>query len=130
MRARTLRVPENAGSQAEGFDLSASGKNPSGRRGPAPLPPLRALAPVESRDDAAENTLPLPPMAGGEHGQAAVYNAEIEYDTAAGEWAVTDDAFDTAASLYLANQEIWISQWGGEFYQGRGVPGETDDPPS
>ena len=83
----------------------------------------------QSRDDAAENTLPLPPMAGGEHGQAAVYNAEIEYDTAAGEWAVTDDAFDTAASLYLANQEIWISQWGGDFYRGRGVPGETDTPP-
>jgi len=83
----------------------------------------------QSRDEAAENTLPLPPMAGGEHGQAAVYNAAIEYDTAAGEWTVTDDAFDTEGSLYLANQEIWISQWGGDFYQGRGVPGETDEPP-
>jgi hypothetical protein len=82
-----------------------------------------------SRDEGAENTLPLPPMAGGEHGQAAVYNAEIEYDTESGEWSVTDDRFDTEQSLYLANQEIWISQWGGDFYQGRGVPGESDQPP-
>lgn len=81
-----------------------------------------------SRDEDAENTLPLPPMAGGEHGQAAVYNAEIEYDTDSDEWTVVDDTFDTEASLYLANQEIWISQWGGDFYQGRGVPGRTDTP--
>ena len=84
----------------------------------------------QSRDEAAENTLPLPPMAGGEYGQAAVYNAEIEYDLGSDEWTVTDDTFDTEASLYLANQEIWISQWGGDFYQGRGVPGETDEPPT
>jgi plastocyanin len=82
-----------------------------------------------SRDENAENTLPLPPAAGGENGQAAVYNAEIEYDPDADEWTVTDDRFDTEQSLYLANQEIWISQWGGDFYQGRGVPGESDEPP-
>jgi hypothetical protein len=82
-----------------------------------------------SRDEGAEHALPLPPEAGGEHGQAAVYNAEIEYDTAADEWTVTDDTFDTEGSLYLANQEIWISQWGGDFYRGRGVPGEGDEPP-
>ena len=81
-----------------------------------------------SRDEDAEHTLPLPPAAGGEHGQAAVYNAEIEYDTDSDEWTVTDERFDTEQSLYLANQEIWISQWGGEFYQGRGVPGENDTP--
>lgn len=81
-----------------------------------------------SRDGSAEHMLPLPPNARGEHGQAAVYNAEIEYDTGADEWAVTDDSFDTEASLYLANQEIWISQWGGDFYQGRGVPGGSDTP--
>ena len=83
-----------------------------------------------SRDESAENTLPLPPAAGGEHGQAAVYNGEIEYDTGSGEWSVTDDRFYTAEALYLANQDIWISQWGGDFYQGRGVPGENDTPPS
>ena len=82
-----------------------------------------------SRDEDAEHTLPLPPAAGGEHGQAAVYNAEIEYDTGSDEWTVTDDRFDTEQSLYLANQEIWISQWGGEFYRGRGIPGESDQPP-
>jgi hypothetical protein len=81
-----------------------------------------------SRDEDAEHTLPLPPAAGGEHGQAAVYNAEIEYDTGSDEWTVTDDRFDTEQSLYLANQEIWISQWGGEFYQGRGIPGESEAP--
>ena len=58
-----------------------------------------------SRDGNAEHTLSLPPMAGGEH-----------------------DSSDTEASLYLANQEIWISQWGGDFYQGRGVPGGSDTP--
>ena len=83
----------------------------------------------QSRDENAEHTLPLPPMAGGEFGQAAVYNAEIQYDSEADEWTVTDDRFDTEQSLYLANQEIWISQWGGDFYQGRGVPGESDEPP-
>jgi hypothetical protein len=82
-----------------------------------------------SRDEDAEHALPLPPAAGGEHGQAAVYNAEIEYDTGSDEWTVTDDRFDTEQSLYLANQEIWISQWGGEFYRGRGIPGESDQPP-
>jgi plastocyanin len=82
-----------------------------------------------SRDGNAEYTLPLPPMAGGENGQAAVYNAEVEYDSGGDEWAVTDDTFDTEASLYLANQEIWISQWSGDFYQGRGRPGHSDTPP-
>ncbi|WP_336325570.1 plastocyanin/azurin family copper-binding protein [Halovenus sp. HT40] len=79
-----------------------------------------------SREENAEYTLPLPPNAGGEFGQAAVYNREVAYDTAADEWSVTDDTFDTEMALYLSNQEIWISQWGGEFYQGRGVPGRTD----
>jgi plastocyanin len=82
----------------------------------------------QSRDENAEHMLPLPPAAGGEFGQAAVYNAEVAYDTTADEWAVTDDRFDTEQSLYLANQEIWISQWGGDFYQGRGVPGRSDTP--
>jgi plastocyanin len=81
-----------------------------------------------SRDEAAEHTLPLPPAAGGEFGQAAVYNGEIEYDTANDEWSVTDDRFYTAEALYLANQDIWISQWGGNFYRGRGVPGQNDTP--
>jgi hypothetical protein len=82
----------------------------------------------QSRDENAEYTLPLPPNAGGEFGQAAVYNAEVEYDTAADEWSVTDNSFDTEGALYLANQDIWISQWGGDFYQGRGVPGQSDTP--
>jgi plastocyanin len=82
-----------------------------------------------SRDESAEFTLPLPPAAGGEFGQAAVYNAEVEYDADADEWSVTDDRFDTEWSLYLANQDIWISHWGGDFYQGRGVPGRSDSPP-
>ncbi|VTT86363.1 hypothetical protein DM2_2401 [Halorubrum sp. DM2] len=79
-----------------------------------------------SRDENAEFTLPLPPMAGGEFGQAAVYNREVEYDTESDEWAVTDDTFDTEMALYLSNQEIWISQWSGDFYEGRGVPGQTN----
>jgi hypothetical protein len=79
-----------------------------------------------SREESADHTLPLPPQAGGEFGQAAVYNAAVEYDTGADEWTVTDDSFDTASALYLSNQEVWISQWGGQFYEGRGVPGRTD----
>ena len=82
----------------------------------------------QSRNEDAEFTLPLPPAAGGEHGQAAVYNAEVEYDPGADEWRVTDGTFDTEAALYLANQDIWVGQWGGQFYQGRGVPGTNDQP--
>ncbi|HKJ59438.1 MAG TPA: plasmid stabilization protein, partial [Halobacteriales archaeon] len=81
-----------------------------------------------SRDPEAEHTLPLPPAAGDEFGQAAVYNAAVEYDTGADEWRVDDDRFHTASALYLANQDIWISQWGGDFFDGRGVPGENDEP--
>jgi hypothetical protein len=82
----------------------------------------------QSRSESAEHTLPLPADAGGEFGQAAVYNAEIEYDAEADEWVVTDRLFDTEGALYLANQDIWIGQWGGEFYKGRGIPGTNDSP--
>ena len=88
----------------------------------------RAERPATRIED-FEYTLPLPQDAGGEFGQAAVYNTEVEYDTGADEWTVTDDTFTTAQALYLANQEIWISQWGNDFYEGRGVPGQNDDPP-
>ncbi|MEF8774832.1 MAG: plasmid stabilization protein, partial [Halobacteriales archaeon] len=83
-----------------------------------------------SRDAEAEFPLPLPPDAGGEHGQSAVYNAAVEYDPGADQWTVTDARFDTAQSLYLANQDIWLGQWGGDFFRGRGVPGRTDEPPA
>jgi halocyanin-like protein len=83
-----------------------------------------------SVDDSENPMPPLPPNAGGEFGQAAVYNAAIEYDTGSSEWSVADDSFDTEGALYLANQDIWIGQWGGDFYQGRGVPGESDTPPN
>jgi len=82
-----------------------------------------------SRDTGAEHVLPLPPEAGGEFGQAAVYNGAVEYDTGADEWTVADDRFYTADALYLANQDIWVGNWGGDFYQGRGVPGKSDTPP-
>jgi len=82
----------------------------------------------QSRNESAEFSLPLPPNAGGQHGQAAVYNTEVEYDTATDEWTVTDSMFDTEGALYLSNQDIWISQWGGDFYQSRGVPGKSDTP--
>ena len=83
-----------------------------------------------TRNEGFENKLPLPQNAGGEFGQAAVFNTEIEYDTEADEWTVTDDTFTTAQALYLSNQDIWTSQWGGDFYEGRGVPGTNDEPPS
>ncbi|WP_408960538.1 PQQ-dependent sugar dehydrogenase [Natrinema sp. 74] len=73
-----------------------------------------------------EHPVPLEANAGGEHGQAAVYNAEIEYDTAEDEWTVTDDMFHTSGSLYLANQDLWASIWGGSEFPGRGVPSECD----
>ncbi|PSP55916.1 plasmid stabilization protein [Halobacteriales archaeon QS_1_67_19] len=82
-----------------------------------------------SHDGNAEYPLPLPPKAGGEFGQAAVYNTEIQYDTESDTWRVTDDTFDCEQALYLANQDIWVSHWGGEFFQGRGVPGKSDEPP-
>jgi plastocyanin len=83
----------------------------------------------QSRDEAAEHTLPLPPAAGGEYGQAAVYNDAVEYDTDADEWSVVEDRFTTAWALYTANQDIWIGAWAGDFYRGRGVPGQTEEPP-
>ncbi|MDZ7730596.1 MAG: hypothetical protein U5K37_06285 [Natrialbaceae archaeon] len=82
-----------------------------------------------SRDEDAEHTLPLPPAAGGEYGQAAVYNAAVAYDTDSDTWSVEDATFKTGPALYLANQEIWISQWNGAFYHGRGVPGHSEIPP-
>jgi hypothetical protein len=81
-----------------------------------------------SVDEGREDQPPLPPEAGGEFGQAAVYNTEVAYDTGSGEWSVTDRRFRTGQALYLANQDIWMSHWGGEFFQGRGVPGENDTP--
>jgi hypothetical protein len=83
-----------------------------------------------TRNEEMEYTLPHPSDAGGEFGQAAVYNAAVEYDKESDEWSVVDDRFDTESALYLANQEIWISRWGGDFYEGRGVPGRNDEPPS
>jgi len=58
-----------------------------------------------------------------------VYNGAVEYDSESDEWSVTDRRFYTEEVLCLANQDIWIGQWGGDFYQGRGVPGESDTPP-
>ena len=87
----------------------------------------RAERPPSHSED-AEFTLPLPPAAGGDHGQAAVYNSEVEYDSEADEWSVTDPRFKTEQALYLANQDIWVGNWGGDFYQGRGVPGQSDTP--
>ncbi|MFP4226593.1 MAG: hypothetical protein ACLFRF_07675 [Desulfobacterales bacterium] len=71
----------------------------------------------------------LPPDAGGEFRQTAVYNGAVEYDVGADEWTVTDDRFYTAEALYLANQDIRVGNWGGDFYQGRDVPGKSDTPP-
>jgi hypothetical protein len=81
-----------------------------------------------SQDQNAEFSLPLPPASSGEYGQAAVYNAAVEYHSGNDEWSVVDDGFDTDGSLYLSNQQVWISNWAGKFYQGRGVPGESDTP--
>lgn len=74
--------------------------------------------------------------AGGEFGQVVVSNAAVEYDAGADEWTVVDDAFDCEGALYLANQEVWylanqevwVSRWGEAFFQGRGVPGRSDEP--
>lgn len=82
----------------------------------------------QSRDPDAQFTLPLPPKAGGQYGQALVYYKEVEYDVDADEWSVTVDTFDVEAGLYLSNQEVWVGQWGGQFFNGRGIPGETDSP--
>ncbi|WP_435196199.1 plastocyanin/azurin family copper-binding protein [Natronomonas sp. EA1] len=82
-----------------------------------------------SHDPESEHPLPLPPKAGGQFGQAAVYNGAVEYDTGSDSWSVVDDRFYTGPALYLANQDIWVGNWGGDFFQGRGVPGKSDTPP-
>ncbi|MFB6219604.1 MAG: plastocyanin/azurin family copper-binding protein [Halobacteriaceae archaeon] len=81
-----------------------------------------------SRDSGAQYPLPLPPKAGGQYGQAPMYTAAVEYDTGADEWSVADDSFDTEGGMYLSNQDVWVGQWGEQFYEGRGVPGQTDTP--
>ncbi|MFB6157631.1 MAG: plastocyanin/azurin family copper-binding protein [Haloferacaceae archaeon] len=84
----------------------------------------------QSVDEKAADAPPLPPKAGGEFGQAAVYNDAVAYDADADEWRVVDDGFTTGWALQLANQDIWIGQWAGDEYQGRGVPGRSDEPPA
>lgn len=91
---------------------------------------LRRAERPQSRDENAEYPLPLPPKAGDQYGRAAVYNTQIRYDPASDTWRVTDDAFDTEQALYLANQDIRVGQWGGEFFRGCGVPGKSDEPPA
>ena len=103
------------------MDRADEGEKAQGDRTEASVGPL-------SREENAEFTLPLPPETGGEFGQAAVYNVTVEYDAGADEWSIADDTFDTEQALYLANQDIWISHWGGEFYQGSGVSGQSDSP--
>jgi len=97
-----------------------------GRLQRAERPPSRVTDRLAEQTE--EHRLPLPQNAGGEYGQAAVYNTEVTYDADADEWSVTDDRFTTAGALYLSNQDIWIARWGTQFYNGRGVPGETDEP--
>lgn len=67
-------------------------------------------------------------MAGGEYGQAAVYNTAVEYDVGPDEGTVAHHRFTTGDALYLANQDVRISQLGGDVSQGRGVPGENNEP--
>jgi len=57
-----------------------------------------------------------------------VSNGAVAYDATADEWSVVDDTFDCEGALYLANQDVWVSRWGEEFFQGRGVPGQSDEP--
>jgi len=74
----------------------------------------------------AEYSLPLPKNVGGEFGQAAVCNTAVTSDT--DQWSVSNGRFTTSQALYLANQDIWISQWGGDFFEGWVVPGTNDAP--
>ena len=89
---------------------------------------LQRAQKINSLYPSREYVLPLPPEAGGEFGQAPVYNTEVQYDIDADEWQVTDDTFTTGPAIYLANQDVWISNWSGGFYHGRGIPGQTDVP--
>jgi hypothetical protein len=50
-------------------------------------------------------------------------------DDSADGWSVVDDTFTTAWALYTANQDIWIGNWADDFFQDRGVPGRSDQPP-
>lgn len=81
-----------------------------------------------SRYPTRDHVLPLPSKAGGEFGQAQVYNTEVTYDPSSDEWEATDNTFTAAEAIYLANQNVWIGNWSGGFYVGRGIPGRTDEP--
>jgi hypothetical protein len=51
-------------------------------------------------------TQPVPPMAGGEFGIAAVFGASATFED--GGWAVDRDHFDTAGAMHAANELIWL----------------------
>lgn len=49
---------------------------------------------------------PMPPMAGGEFGIAAVFGASATLQD--GAWTVDSDHFDTAGAMHAANEMIWL----------------------
>ena len=49
---------------------------------------------------------PMPPMAGGEFGIAAVFGASAMLQD--GAWTVDNDHFDTAGAMHTANEMIWL----------------------
>lgn len=69
------------------------------------------------------DSIPDPFKAGGEFGQAPVAATEVVYDTASGQWQVTNPRFTTAYAMALSNQMMWIGTWAGKpSVPGNGIP--------
>ncbi|WP_323191731.1 hypothetical protein [Halostella sp. PRR32] len=74
----------------------------------------------ESRDPDADFILPLPANAGGQFGQAPVYNTALAYDLPTDRWEVANARF-SATAMYLATQSGWIGSFEGDTGD-RGIP--------
>ena len=71
-------------------------------------PPYDMIPAYEQFDDELFHrypTVPVPPMAGGKYGTAPVLASSATWDGTA--WTVTPE-FDTAGSMHLANEMIWL----------------------
>lgn len=73
---------------------------PEYERMPAPAAPESMFHRYEA--------MSVPPAAGGDNGVAPVSAATVSYDRAAKTWSASNDAYDTAGAMRLANEMLWL----------------------
>jgi hypothetical protein len=65
---------------------------------------------------------------GPQAGSDDMASAAADYATALADVVEDNLAGNGRVEGGAANQDIWVGNWGGDFYQGRGVPGKSDTP--